>query len=152
MSAGGGARSGLVSGFTRGRMEGLLVGTGWFLVGLVVGPVIVGTLKGAGGKRGGSTGGVGNGRVGRSRARPERRIRGVTADRRVRRAGTERVGRGGWLGGRRDGVGSEGLVRLAACTVISSAVQSGSSMASSQGVGSSSSSKGAKGLLLRVER
>ena len=152
MSAGGGARGGLVSGFTRGSMEGFLVGTGCFLVGLVVGPVTVGTINGEGREWGGSTGGVGNGRVGRSRAWPERRIRGVTADRRVRLVGAERIGRGGGLGGRRDGLGSEGLVRLAVCTVISSAAQSGSSTASSQGSGSSSSSKGAKGLLLRVVR
>ena len=92
-----------------------------------MGPVTVGTVNGEGGELFGSTGGVGNGCVGRGKARPERRIRGVTADRRVRLAGAERVGRGGWLGGRRDGVGSKGLVRLAACTVISSAVHSGSS-------------------------
>ena len=119
MNAGGGCHGGIVSGFAGGKMGGCGVGRYETLVGLVVGPG-VGTITGAGGGRGGSTVGVGIGggiaihRVGKRKVRPERRTRGVTVNQRVWVVGVGRIGRGCWLGTRRDGLGRVGTVWLSA--------------------------------------
>jgi hypothetical protein len=114
MNAGGEDRGGNVSGFTGGYMGGCWIGSVGIVLGVCRGG---GTTGGAGGGSCGSIVGVGIGggvsmrRVGKRSARPERRTRGVTADRRVRVGGG---GRGCGVEMRRVRCGRAGGVRLLA--------------------------------------
>ena len=114
MNAGGEDRGGIVSGFTGGYMGGCWIGSVGIVLGVCRGGGITG---GAGGGSCGSIVGVGIGggvsmrRVGKRSARPERRTRGVTADRWVRVGGG---GRGCGVEMRRVRCGRAGGVRLLA--------------------------------------